>query len=814
MELPSTANRGAAAKKTILTAVMLLSLALIGFAGVKVWQLGQAFLDSIRPRVEGLLGAALNARVSIEDLNVSFYPTLGLKAEKISLVFPASCLATVQAQAVILKLDHEALLHRRLQVKMLEIIGPAAALAIDSGKTTLEPLQSHSAENSQGDPAASVCDIQDPPPQVVPAAPSTSPTPLDFSLAIETIAVRDARLELHQGDIRHKLLLNELQADLDFSQDSLTLTSPALRGSFDQKPLDFKAETIDVHYKTGIVEFKRAESGFGKLRLTADGTLHEWFKPKKLRAASSSVDLSHLHTAIALHGGVDLPLLSKGSASFDINLSTDSLSQMSLTGRAAVTAMNLPAYHLSLDALSLEKFSLKISPNGEFALEAPLKLQGFALKDAADAYQVGSCAGTLSIRRDQSRRMKASGALSVTAFGFDDGTSKITEASADLSNITADISPALDVKVVLNTTGHSFNLDHEAVKIRGFSALKAPLKIEVPSKGGYSVSGPVSVLDASINTLNRDFSKVSADVQILVSGPLRRFSSGNLSATVAGRRVSAQSDFSMESSAFILKDSSLTIAPSTVKVHGRIDRNAARSFSLGLSGRDLMPGEIMPLVFPEKKDSMEGAVKSLELDLAGNLHHPLDSLAGKGSILITQPITKGFDLTAAVANAISVLPIIGSRIVPDKFKEEQSEHSAQASFTVSNRTVSSNDLVIKRSRFTLYAQGKINFNLELDAKGSVVFMQETFGSFGGGFESFGALLGRVGKIEVPLFIKGAYPNFSLTPDTVTFLKDNSGLTLLGDTLGAARDVGLGVGRIITSPFRGRGTPMPSPPPQT
>ena len=82
-------------------------------------------------------------------------------------------------------------------------------------------------------------------------------------------------------------------------------------------------------------------------------------------------------------------------------------------------------------------------------------------------------------------------------------------------------------------------------------------------------------------------------------------------------------------------------------------------------------------------------------------------------------------------------------------------------------------------------------------------MKQTLTSLGGGFERLGSLLGRVGKVEIPVFIRGQVPNISVVPDVVTLVKDNSGLTLVGNVLGSTLDAGRSVAGFVLSPFESK-----------
>ncbi|NLF24965.1 MAG: hypothetical protein GX589_04815 [Deltaproteobacteria bacterium] len=767
----------------------------------------------MRPRIARSLSDTLGLEVNLAELDFSVYPTPGLRAKGLSITPPGSCAAAVKAEELILILDYAALLNRKLHVSMLKILEPSAAISLESGKPKLKALDGLTTPYLKRE-GQDLCQMEEPsmpsstPKSAAPAITHTSSSPLDFSIAVETVTLSRAKLELLQSGRKYELFLEEFRTDLDWDDETLTLNAPTLSGKLDQNPLNFNASRLELNVQTKMVAIKNAELKLNKFQLRADAQLRNWCEPERGQISSTSIDLPQLSSLINRYSPKSaISSIKTGKLAFDLNFSGGPQADL-LTGKLSLTDFNLPSYPLTLRSLALDKFSLRVPSNGAWSLDTPLRLQNFTIKDLKDAYQLERGSGSISIKMAPNKQLNATGNLALKGFGFNDGTTKITNIDADLSKIAASVSPQGSITVTLDLAGKSLDLDHDAVTIRGFSSLKAPLKIEVPAHGGYLISGPVSVSGAKITTLKRDFRDVSANVGMLISKPLRRFTSQNLSAELMGRRLALKTDFSMEPNAYVLGASSISMPPAVLNLSGKIDRDSARTFAVELAGEDLLPAELTPLILPEQKEQFEGTIKSLNAKLTGTMHNPLDSLSGEGDFLITKPIATRFDLTASIIDAVSMLPVIGGVITPSRLKEPDNVHRTRADFAVSKRLVTISNLKMERKRFTLYGKGTVDFDLKVNAKGSVVFLRETFGGFSGGFEAFGELLGRVGKIEVPLFARGTYPDISVTPDTVTFLKDNSGLTLMGKTLGAAKDVGVGVGRFITRPFRGKKKPQP------
>lgn len=796
-----------------LTALVVL-LVITSFVVVRAWRFTQVFLDSLRPKVERALTEVLGLTVEISDLNFAFFPLLGLSASNISLISDESCTAAIKADKIILRFDYAALLRRELRVSMIKIDSPAAEISLTAGKITWGQSPLTSLPISDSDKPS--CPVRKPLQSNLKADDNAhkkevASGPFYFSVAIEAIAITNAKLKVHQPGSMQELILNEFTADLHLSNNILNISSPSVDGLLDQAPIDFKALLVKVNTKTKLIQIKDAELNLGKLHLKCSGALQDWFRPRSLQLSSRLIDIKQLVSLLDIYySSLNLPHFKDGQLTFALNLSTARKGGAVIDGQISLTNIDMPSLELKLSKFGLKQFQLELERDSKWSFDTSFDLRDFKIKDRVDSYQLASGSGKFVLTRDETGRLGGNGNLEAKAFGFNDGTTKITNADATLSKIDTVVSPKGDVLVTVDLSGQDLDLDHERVTIRGFSDLVASLEINVPAQGGYSVSGPVSIDKANITTLKRNFKAVSGNVQMLVSKPLKHFVSNNITAQLMGQNLSLETDFSMKKEAYLFKSTSLKIPPAILDVSGILERNSGRAFSFELSGQNLEPAELASLIQPGEKTDFQGMIKSLNLNLSGDMHSPVDSLSGQGDILVTEPLSKEFNLSVSIANAISKLPVIGNTIVPNHLKEDDSEQSAQATFTVAKRQIHTSDLLIKRDRFTLYGQGNIDFDFEVDAKASVVFLRETFGGFGGDFEPFSTLLGRLGKIEIPLFVQGTFPDLALTPDTVTFVKDNSGLTLLHEALGTTKDIGTGMGKIITSPFRREKTPEIAP----
>lgn len=624
---------------------------------------------------------------------------------------------------------------------------------------------------------------------------------LKRQLKVRTLIVEQVEWKFHQQKTAKTLYLKRFQSNLDYDNNNIIFRLPSLSGNLDKLPFGLKANLIRVDSAGRIVDFSKLIFKSSGTQLQCSGSLHDWLIPGKIQISSGKINLAKLVSRLR---GFDLgfspPYFEQGELTFALNYNGRDKGNTKIDGQASLSNLTNSSKGLKLVKLDLQKLKLSMDNRGSWKLRGHAALQDFIIKDSRDTYQVKHSKGKFLLTQKDNNPLQLEGDLLVDDFAFADDDTKISNVSATISKLVATISAQQDVLVTLQLSGNDLNLVHEKINISGLDGLSAPIRIVVPAQGGYSVSGPVSISKARIFTVGYDFQAVSGQVDMLVSSPLKHFTSNDVSAELQNHKFSLKTDFKMKNDAYILGETSLDIPPAKVSLEGKITRDSERAFSAQVDGQDLKPATLLPLLLNKNESDFQGTVKSLNLDLDGNMNNPVDSLTGNGAVLITEPLSRKFNLTLLVANAISNVPVIGGIIVPDHLMTSDSEQSAKASFTIGQRKIQTADLYVKRDRYTLYGEGSVDFDLNVDGKTSVVFLRETFSGFGGRFNALAKLLGRIGKIEIPLFVEGTFPDLSITPDTPTFLRDNSGLTLLKETLVTTRDVGSKVGDFVSKPF--------------
>jgi hypothetical protein len=209
------------------------------------------------------------------------------------------------------------------------------------------------------------------------------------------------------------------------------------------------------------------------------------------------------------------------------------------------------------------------------------------------------------------------------------------------------------------------------------------------------------------------------------------------------------------------------------------------------------------VILARHENPFDGQIRSLSVAVRGSFAELLTSLRGEGDFKLMSTRVRGFDLTRALADALSSIPIANLTLAKEKLSDEGFDKAAEGVFTIADEKLHFSSLTFYRHQYTLAATGTYSFSKFLDLKGAVTFMKQTLTSLGGGFERLGSLLGRVGKVEIPVFIRGQVPNISVVPDVVTLVKDNSGLTLVGNVLGSTLDAGRSVAGFVLSPFESK-----------
>lgn len=780
-------------KKLILIGITVLIL-LVAAAAILINFYSERFIQVLKPTLEAKLGSALDMKIRFSKVSLHFAPHLELQLNDLSIA-PGTPCAEIKVKMAHIGVQIVPLLTRQILINYIDFHSPMLNIAVVDGKFSIvdsDPDQCLISESTTPIAATSQPALSQ-----STAVSEVETLPLDINL--KKFQIHDAVVLLNINKTTHSLKIAEVSGNATLENGLLNLNSPLIRASLDNEAFIVKAKNAQLNLENNSLEFSSASLDANQAHILIEGKFGPGFIPKQILFEAKAFSLSLLETWLNTYKK-GIPKIKSGTTTYKLTLNNDGINGYQLDGNVLFNNLNLPESHLEFSKLALDHLTIKLGANA-FNADSKIVLSSFKQDSTPDSYAVGEVRGSLRIDKS-AKTTKLISQLNVTDFGFSDGETTIEKASAMLNNINASISSNGDTIVSTTLDADSIILTHPTTKISAVKRVTSPLKIEIPARGGYKVSGPVTINDAAIAIIDKKLSNLSGTVKVFVSSALKKFSTSDVAANSQKRKLTLKTNFSMTPSSYTLEDTNVGLGGGHINMAGKIGRGSSRLFQTNIEARNVLLEDAVAVYNQKDGNSIGGSLDALEAKLQGNMSDPLGSLQGNASFKSSQPIVKRFDLTNELRKGLAMIPLVGSRLSPDNLQEGTEKPTSEGNFDIANRVATFQMLTIKRGNYTVYAKGTLDFDFNVNLQAQVVFLQDTFSSLGFGFDQLGSVLGRAGRVSIPIFIRGQGEKASISPDMNTLLQDNSGVTQLRSVIDTSIDVGGAIGSFITRPFRG------------
>ena len=320
-----------------------------------------------------------------------------------------------------------------------------------------------------------------------------------------------------------------------------------------------------------------------------------------------------------------------------------------------------------------------------------------------------------------------------------------------------------------------------------------------PLRGDYLISGPVDARGVNGLLFGRPFENAGAVVAILISGSSKSFNTNNLASRISDTNFKLSSNFLIDNESLVIKPSVLQIADGSINLTASIGRSNLPSFTLKSNAQNIAVAQLYPLLgITEEKDSKPGVLKTLDLTASGDNNDPWNSLSGSCSLSYQLSPENSSRWNRRIQGALQSIPTLISALTLQKDQEDIGLLTAK--MTLGSAAAKIEEFFLAKNLYSIKGNGKVQFDGALDLKSDLIFMKKAFSSLGLGIAPLSNLFGKLGSISIPLSISGNFKQPEINADYRTFLKDNSGLTLLGNTASGASNAGVAVYDFLSSPF--------------
>ena len=481
--------------------------------------------------------------------------------------------------------------------------------------------------------------------------------------------------------------------------------------------------------------------------------------------------------------GVSLKDLSvKGSSSVNVTSISATLAYAPLlSGKVRPSSVNVSGLTMKepkvdLGQLNLELHSVDTSNENAPKGKASLEINDLTIVDGIDNYHASKINGEIDLKL-QKDNPSFSGDLNVKGFGYSDGETIITKVNAKLNDIKGSIPTGGDVVVNVNLDADSIDLTNPSIHITDVDKVSAPVVVKVPAAGGYEVSGPVKIENAVLETGNREFNRVSSEIDMLVSSPLKDFVAESIAFALGALTGDVKTRFSMTPTQYIIGDTTLNLKEGVFTAGLTLQRGREKNINGNMQAHNVNVTDILTALSPDDAGSFGGIVRSFSTTFSGQSGKLKDSLSAQGDFAIDEIEKDGKKLSEEILKVAEETPFLAPS---DSSDNDEPDHLLSGAFNIEDRVISLKKVQAPFKHFKVEANGGVTLDKEVDVTVEVVFLEETFGSLGVGIKPLKELFGNIGKYTIPIAIEGTLPDVTVESDSAEWLKRFVGISMLED----------------------------------
>lgn len=444
-----------------------------------------------------------------------------------------------------------------------------------------------------------------------------------------------------------------------------------------------------------------------------------------------------------------------------------------------------------------DKFSLKsgkfkslglLLKNGSLSqANSALSLSKLRIVDGTNTYKTAQIDGKLKFGAIKTGENSVTGGLNVVGFEFNDKVTNITDSDAKIEplKINFEKSGAVSVDLVLNGTKH--RLQHESIQIEGVKQVKAPLKIIIPKGPGYKISGPVTVLDGDIKTIGHNFQNTSGTIQILISSAEKSFVSSAINFVDSERKSQLSENFKMTRQRYELISAESDYFDGLVKLKGSLERGTSKTFTIDGTASALNLSSLAKFIAPNSTMEMQGKLDVPVLSLAGDRNAFPQSLTGSAEMNMVQTKVSKKAIATKILSALRSVPVVGGLFGTDTTKFETEVQTINAKMHLQDSMLYLDTAKLSRPSYNVDLKGTLAFDKTIKLTGDVIVLEESAAMLGLNITPLKNLFGRLGRIVVPIRVRGKVPDVEVEADIKTFVENNSGIGLLRSFSGGSKE---------------------------
>jgi hypothetical protein len=352
-----------------------------------------------------------------------------------------------------------------------------------------------------------------------------------------------------------------------------------------------------------------------------------------------------------------------------------------------------------------------------------------------------------------------------------DGSIKI---KADISGSSK--SPAVEGVVDLG--------DSRVVKPATFSKeAGTPLAVSFAMKSqGDKVSFSTSIVGDKLALVTPATSVSNINIGVQAQGEPKKnafaLSTDSLALVLGGAPIRGKIEADLMGAQMHLKTLHLDAFNGTVDGTAR-HNSSSTALGLDLNAATLDLGMILSALNPAVPAPFQGTLSSLNLNMNTALKtDPAKDLVGKGSLKMVNGKIVGSNIVGEVLTQLANLPFVGKDLIssmPASEKEALTKKDTDiqqlsASFTLASQRLTTPDLLLTSSLFSLTAIGSVEFDGNMDLKCKMTLNKALSSLMVTKVKELKTTLSPAGEMTLSVGIKGKSPGLVVNPDLGNLMK--------------------------------------------
>jgi hypothetical protein len=399
-----------------------------------------------------------------------------------------------------------------------------------------------------------------------------------------------------------------------------------------------------------------------------------------------------------------------------------------------------------------------------------------------EIYGADSISGPISVNYNSTQGSQIqSQKLTIRGFSYRDPNVTLKGVDGELGGISGTIGTdgAAAFSVALKST--ALNLTSGPFTISRILSAQAPLKISVPAKTGYSVSGPVTANGIDMTFHGRPMTGASGSVDMLVSNSVLRFISQSIQMQSNNEPLAMSGTVEVTDAAYNISNIVAKVAGGSLAATLNIKRAPQQQVEAEVLAKGLDVASVKALFSGDKRDAFSGKVDHISVKATARKDALLASAKGEGVIEITDGSIRQASFDKKVVGLIKAIPVVGSAVSFSAHPQGDSNYQQlqggmlkdmTADFLIGDGRLSTKNMKGQGRFMSLEATGDISFDGRLNLQASAIYLEQNLKALAGPVTPLGSLFGNIGKIEIPLLVTGAIDSPQISAD-LTRLQDIS-----------------------------------------